>query len=151
MNVSKIIKSVSLALAGLAMVTIIYASVDNGIAQVNTAAEFDALLKGHKQVVVQFFNPTCPVCMAFKKKGIFGKAAVALPHIAFAMTSSEKGAALHHEYKIEAFPTFIFFRDGKEVGRYKGYVEAKQFIQKVTGIFSAAKLKASHEEDQEKG
>lgn len=110
------------------------------IVQANTTAEFDKLLKEHKLVVVQFFNPTCPVCMAVKRKGIFPKTAKALPHIAFAMTSSEQGANLHREYKIGAFPTFVFFRNGKEIGRYKGYVEAPQFINKVTGIFSAAEL-----------
>lgn len=103
----------------------------------DTATEFDALLKNNKEVVVQFFNPTCPVCMAFKRKGIFGKAAKALPQIKFAMTSSETGAALHQKYEIKAFPTFIFFKDGKPVGRYTGYVEAPIFIRKVRSMFEA--------------
>lgn len=104
---------------------------------VDTEPEFDKMLKENKLVVVQFFNPTCPVCMAFKRKGIFGKAAKALPHIKFAMTSSEAGAALHHKYGIKAFPTFIFFKNGQKVGEYKGYVEAKIFIKKITDILGA--------------
>lgn len=105
---------------------------------VDAQPEFDKMLKENKLVVVQFFNPTCPVCMAFKRKGIFGKAAKALPHIKFAMTSSETGAALHSKYGIKAFPTFIFFKNGQQVGEYKGYVEAKIFIKKITDILGAA-------------
>lgn len=143
MNFNKLIKGIGYTFAGLIIATFIYASTDVSIPQANTQAEFDKLLKDNKLVVVQFFNPTCPVCMAFKRKGIFAKAAKALPHITFAMTSSEQGAALHHKYKIEAFPTFLFFKDGnpEPIGRYKGYVEAPQFTKKVTGIFGAAELK----------
>ena len=140
MNMHKLFKSMAYTFAALLIATFIYASTEVSITQANTTAEFDNLLKQNKLVVVQFFNPTCPVCMAFKRKGIFAKTAKALPHIAFAMTSSEQGANLHHEYKIDVFPTFVFFKEGKEVGRYKGYVEAAQFIKKVSGIFSAAEL-----------
>jgi thiol-disulfide isomerase/thioredoxin len=141
MNLSKIFNLGGYSAAALIIATFIYASTDISIQQANSTTEFDKLLKENKLVVVQFFSPTCPVCMAFKRKGIFPKAAKALPHIAFAMTSSEQGANLHHEYKIAVFPTFVFFKDGKEVGRYKGYVETPQFIRKVSGIFSAAELK----------
>lgn len=143
MNQNRLLPLLSLGLSLLAAFSL-YADSAHGpgptIVQANTTAEFDKLLKEHKLVVVQFFNPTCPVCMAVKRKGIFPKTAKALPHIAFAMTSSEQGANLHREYKIGAFPTFVFFRNGKEIGRYKGYVEAPQFINKVSGIFSAAEL-----------
>lgn len=153
MNMPKLFKRMGYAFVGLILVTFIYASTDVSIAQVNTTPEFDNLLKENKLVVVQFFNPTCPVCMAFKRKGIFSKTAKALPHIKFAMTSSEQGAHLHHEYKIESFPTFIFFKDGKEIGRYKGYSEAKIFLNKVTDIFSNAELKEPEyaQESEEKG
>lgn len=152
---NKCIKIVSYAMAFIAVFSL-SASDQAGstptIIQANTTSEFDKLLKENKLVVVQFFNPTCPVCMAVKRKGIYPKTAKALPHIAFAMTSSEQGANLHAEYKIGAFPTFVFFRNGKEIGRYKGYVEAPQFIRKVTGIFSAAELNEPASEEQvEKG
>lgn len=154
MNLSKFFKLAGYTAAALVIATFIYASTDVSIQQANSTAEFDKLLKENKLVVVQFYNPTCPVCMAFKRKGIFAKAAKALPHIAFAMTSSEQGANLHHEYKIAVFPTFVFFRNGAKVGEYKGYVEAPQFIRKVSGTFSAAELnepEKSSETEQEKG
>ena len=153
MNLLNIFKKFGYISAGLIIVTFIYASTDVSIAQVNTTPEFDTLLKENKLAVVQFFNPTCPVCMAFKRKGIFGKTAKALPHIKFAMTSSEQGANLHHEYKIESFPTFVFFKNGKEIGRYKGYSEAKIFLNKVSGIFSTAELNEPEpaQESVEKG
>lgn len=140
MNLSKFFKLAGYTAAALVIATFIYASTDVSIQQANSTAEFDKLLKENKLVVVQFFSPTCPVCMAFKRKGIFPKAAKALPHIVFAMTSSEQGVNLHREYKIAVFPTFVFFKNGQEVGRYKGYVESPQFISKVSGIFSAAEL-----------
>jgi thioredoxin 1 len=141
MILNKIIRPTAYTAAALVIATFIYASVEVSIPQANTPAEFDKILKENKLAVVQFFSPTCGVCLAFKRKGIFQKAAKALPHITFAMTSSEQGVNLHHEYKITAFPTFVFFKNGKEVGRYKGYVETPQFINKVSGIFSAAELK----------
>lgn len=140
MNLSKFFKLCGYTATALIIATFIYASTDVSIQQANSSTEFNKLRKENKLVVVQFFSPTCPVCMAFKRKGIFQKAAKALPHIKFAMTSSEQGADLHHEYKIAVFPTFVFFKDGKEVGRYKGYVDTPQFIKKVSGIFSAAEL-----------
>lgn len=153
MNLPNVFKKIGYVCTGLILATFIYASTDVSISQVNTTPEFDTLLKENKLVVVQFYNPTCPVCMAFKRKGIFGKTAKALPHIKFAMTSSEQGANLHHEYKIESFPTFVFFKNGKEVGRYKGYSEAKIFLNKVTGIFGAAELNEteSTKESTQKG
>lgn len=145
MNLNKWSKKISYACLAL-LTTMSNAATNNGaIKQVNTTAEFDKLLKKNKLAVVQFFNPTCPVCMAFKRKGIFAKAANALPHVAFAMTSSDQGANLHNEYKedIKGFPTFIFFRNGKKVGIYTGYVEAPLFIKKVSDIFSTTELKES--------
>jgi thioredoxin 1 len=119
------------------------------IDEVATPQELDALLSNNTLAVVQFYNPTCPVCNAFKNKGIFPKMANALPHIKFAKVSSVQGEGLHHEYKIEAFPTFIFFKNGKEINRYKGYVEAPQFIKKTNAIFSNAALKQQQEVLQE--
>lgn len=149
----KIIKTTVYTAAALVIATFIYANAPTPFSYVDTAPEFDKLLKENKLVVVQFFNPTCPVCMAFKRKGIFGKTAKALPHIKFAMTSSETGASLHHEFKIQSFPTFVLFKNGKEIGRYKGYAEAPVFINKISGIFSAAELKEPEavEPEQEKG
>lgn len=143
MNMHKLFRTAGYTVAALLATTFIYANVPAPFAYVDTAPEFDKLLQENKLVVVQFFNPTCPVCMAFKRKGIFGKAAKALPQVKFAMTSSDQGAALHHKYGIGAFPTFIFFKNGQEVGRYKGYVEAKIFIGKIENIFKT--------EPQEKG
>jgi|ERR1700733_6162616 len=120
------------------------------IDEISTPQELDALLSHNNLAVVQFYNPTCPVCNAFKKKGIFPQMANALPHIKFAKISSVQGEGLHREYKIEAFPTFIFFKDGKEISRYKGYLEpAKIFINKTNAIFSNAALKKQQEFLQE--
>lgn len=128
----------NLSLALLFVITFLHANDPVPFVYADTAPEFDKLLQENKEVVVQFFSPTCPVCMAFKRKGIFGKAAKALPQIKFAMTSSETGAALHQKYEIKAFPTFIFFKDGQPVSRYTGYVEAPIFIRKVRGMFEAS-------------
>lgn len=136
MNIKRLLKSLGIGAAALVVVTFLYGQVTGPISEANTTAEFDKLLKENKQVVVEFFSPTCPVCNAFKNKGIFVQTAQALPHVKFAMTSSVQGESLHHEYNIKSFPTFIFFVDGKEIKRFEGYVDNPMFTHKVTDIFS---------------
>ena len=153
MNSKSLFKSFAVGLAGLTLASLLYAMTNNWDNRKNLLKRRYQYLhatgypfkRGTNWVVIEFYNPTCPVCNAFKNKGIYRQTAAALPHIKFGMTSSDQGAKLHREFKIEAFPTFVWFRDGKEVGRYKGYVENPMFTRKVSGIFSAAELNATQE------
>lgn len=92
--------------------------------------EINNFTKQNNKVVLQVFRPTCPVCIAFKKKGIYPKLAKNITDVGFAMIDIENFPS------VEATPTFIFYKDGHEIHRYAGYVEYPQFEQKIRGIFA---------------
>lgn len=135
MNISRFLKGFSVVFTTLVIVTFLYASTTMDIIEINDGQTFQAFIQEHPKVVVEFYNPTCPVCNAFKKKGIYPETAKALPQIKFVMTSSTIGEALHHQYNIQSFPTFVFFQDGKEVNRFSGYSDNPHFTQQVSSMF----------------
>jgi thioredoxin 1 len=155
MNIIKILRGTGIGAAALVAVTLLYAAVESPILEINTAAELDAVLSGNKLVVAEFYNPTCPVCKAFKDKHIFEDAAKALPHVKFIKISVVQGKGLHKEFNITSYPTFIYFRDKKKVlvyhmhngkeeqsDRFEGYVDNGGFIHQVSDIFSRAELES---------
>lgn len=161
-NFKRFFISAALGLAALKAVSLLYAAVDNPIVDIKNAQELDTFLKANPLAVVEFHDLNCPVCQAFKRKGIFKETAIALPHIKFAMVSVQEGLPLHKEYKIHNYPTFIFFRkekqvpftrDGKKVDRFLGYVDNPKFTQKVSEAFAEAELASKNqpEETIEKG
>lgn len=122
----------------LIVVTLIYAATENRITEIRKEGEITKFLQESPLVLIEFYSPSCPVCNAFKKKRIFPDSAAQLPHVKFAMISSDEGEALHHAHKITQFPTFIYFKDGKEIKRDVGYIENPMFAQKVSAAFGSA-------------
>jgi thioredoxin-related protein len=116
-------------------------SVDR-IAHLDTEEEVTNYLKKHKKSVIEFYNPQCPVCRAFKQKGIFPALAREMPEIGFADVNSKKEIALRKKYKIEATPTFVFFVNDNEIRRFEGYVEKVPFKNRINKIFSGQPAKA---------
>ena len=131
----KFLHSLTLGAALMIICTLIYAATETKITEINKQDALVDYLHENKLVVVEFYSPTCPVCIAFKKKGIFPAAAKKLPHIKFVIVSSQEGIDLHKKYKIEQFPTFVYFQDGKEIKRNVGYSDNPQFIRNVSSIF----------------
>jgi thiol-disulfide isomerase/thioredoxin len=136
MNLKRIVHVTGVGLSALVVVTFIYGAIESRIANIRNQKELDQYLQENKLAVIEFYNPTCPVCNAFKKAGIFQQLADALPHVGFAMVSFEDAKPLHHTFKIEAFPTFIFFSQGKELRRYEGYVGTGAFKDKINQAFT---------------
>ena len=132
---SKFLHSIGLGAALLIVCTLIYAATESKIAEINKQDALEDYLHENKLVVVEFYSPTCPVCIAFKKKGIFPAAAKKLPHVKFVVVSSQEGVDLHRKHKIEQFPTFVYFQDGAEIKRSVGYADNPQFIRNVSTIF----------------
>lgn len=157
MNIKRIVISTILGLAALKAATLIYAAIDVSIVDLNNAQQLDAFLKANPLAVIEFHDLNCPVCQAFQRKGIFKETAVALPHIKLAKVSVQEGLGLHKEYNIHNYPTFIFFkngkqieftRDGKKVDRFLGYVDNPKFTQKVSEIFAQAELNEKNKPQQ---
>lgn len=150
MKIKRIIIVTILGFATLKAVTLLYGTTENPIVDIGTSQQLDSFLKANPLAVIEFHDLNCPVCQAFQRKRIFQETATALPHIKLAKVSVQEGLNLHKEYKIHNYPTFIFFkdakqinfnRDGKIVDRFLGYVDNPNFTQKVSAIFAEAELK----------
>ncbi len=98
----------------------------NTVKTVSTIPEFQDILERNNWVVAEFFNPDCPHCQKFKHDGTFDDLAREFGTIVFVEISSADGRELHKIYHINAFPTFIFFNNGKEDKRYLGYQTKKE-------------------------
>lgn len=133
------IHSLSVGAVALAICTLIYAATDSRIVEITNKDQLESLLAKNPESIIEFYSPTCPVCNAFKKEGIFERAAQALPSVAFAVVSHEEGRKLHDAYRIEYFPTFIYFKDGKEIKRSTGYTTNPKFTQNIKDAFSTNK------------
>jgi len=154
MNMIKFARSLSIAASTLVVVTFLYAQTGGSIQEVASEKTLNDVLKEHKEVSVFFYDPTCPVCGAFKKKGIYPATAQSLPNITFVMISSKIRSSvstinepkqregekfLYQKYQVKAFPTFVFFKNGQEIHRFSGYSENPHFTQQIDGIFKNAK------------
>lgn len=151
MNIKRLLITGACAILALKAVTLLYAAPESPIVHLKNAQELDTFLKANPLAVVEFHDLNCPVCQAFKRKGIYNETALALPHIKFAMVSRQEGSGLHGEFNIQNYPTFIFFRKekkityddkGKTTDRYAGYVPNPMFTRKITDIFAQAELNA---------
>jgi thioredoxin 1 len=85
-----------------------------------TSASFNGQVLAHGATwMVEFYSPGCPYCRAmtttverlaldFRDRASVGKVNV------------DVEVALAQTYHVEAIPTFIFFRNGRELSRYVG-------------------------------
>lgn len=115
----------------------------------NTPAQLDAVTKKHKKVVLFLYDRTCPVCGAFRSKGIYPQTAAQLPDVTFATAEKVTGAQLHSKFQVKRYPTFVFFKDGKQLhnvpsfkdpkvktDRYEGYKENPMFTHMVQQVLA---------------
>jgi len=138
-KIKRILHSLGIGAGALVVGTVIYAAIENRIAHINDQTALNNYFQDNKLALVEFYDPECPVCNAFKKAKIFPHAADALPHIGFAMVSKVEGSDLHHKNRIEYFPTFIYFKDGKEFKRTVGYSDEASFIHGISAAFAQDK------------
>lgn len=82
-----------------------------------THAEFESLLKTNMYVVADFFATWCGPCKAIAPmyEG-FAKASSIPGYLAFAKVDTDKNQDTARAYNISAMPTFMFFKNGKQVG-----------------------------------
>ncbi len=149
MNIKRLLHALGIGAGALVICTLIYAAKEqDNITEINDLKTFDAFIHDHPLVLVEFYNPTCPVCMAFKKKGIFAHSAQQLPQVKYVMVSSHEGEPLHFKYGINQFPTFVYFKNGEPIPyknekgdmtyRHPGYVDEPHFTQRARAIFENA-------------
>ncbi|KAM0425360.1 hypothetical protein ACHAPT_009417 [Fusarium lateritium] len=86
------------------------------IHHINSADELQSLLKSTTYVAVDFFADWCPPCKAIAP--IFETLATkhSVPEVlAFAKVNVDHVQDVSRTYRVTAMPTFLFFKEGKQV------------------------------------
>lgn len=99
-------------------------SKENAEAKGYSKSEIDALLNTKGLVVLDFFASWCGPCL--KMMPTVDKLSQELTgSVKFIKVDADASKAVVEQYKVDEIPTFIIFKDGKQVKRSTGYLEEK--------------------------
>jgi len=90
-----------------------------------TKENFHELIK-ENVVVAEFFSDSCLPCQ------LMSKVALDMPFVSVLKVNSSKYATLGRSFRVTAFPTILFFKNGVEVDRHIGFMSA-QNIETMVG------------------
>ena len=93
-----------------------------GVTEVTEKTAFDAVV-AQGTVVVDFWAPWCKNC--HRVAPVVTKLATELTGVKFVKVNTAEAEELSVELGVEALPTFLFYKDGKVVGDFKGSDAAK--------------------------
>nr|WP_320132618.1 thioredoxin [uncultured Holophaga sp.] len=99
-----------------------------GPVQTVTSASFQALVSGDKPVLLDFWAPWCGPCrtqgpLVDQAAGLAGGRAL------FGKVNVDEQRELAKRFGVEAIPTLIVFRGGKEVQRFVGVQQPETLLQ----------------------
>ena len=90
------------------------------------------IAKSALPVLVDFYSPTCGPCLMMGPE--FAKAAETLyPDVRLAKVDTSAEGAIASRFRIQAVPTLILFRDGREIARQSGAMGAKDLVNWTRG------------------
>jgi thioredoxin-like negative regulator of GroEL len=95
--------------------------------------EFNRIISEIKGVIfVDFYTPNCKTCK--KMKPFFEYLAKEYPNISFMALDVNQAPEIANNYEIDKVPTYIAFKNGKEIDRYTGgsNEELENFISEIS-------------------
>ena len=110
-------------------------SVAAQVTTIEKETDFNAKISGKKPVVVKFFAPWCGPCKA--SGPVVKELSEDRKDIEFIEVSHEGKAdskKLFDVYKVSSFPTFIVFKDGKEIGSFAGFKQKDELAKVIDEI-----------------
>jgi len=136
-------------LAPMFLSLVFLCSVSAKVTTIEKEADFKAKIAGKKPVVCKFFAPWCGPC---KASGTVVKDLSDdrpdLEIIEVSHEGNEDSKKLFTDYSIGSFPTFVVFKDNKEVGRFSGFKQKDALAKEIDDILKnpqAAKEKSTKE------
>lgn len=106
-------------------------SKENTNAKGYSKTEIETILKENDVVVLDFFASWCGPCI--KMMPTVDKLSQELSgKVKFVKVDADASKAVIENYKVEEIPTFIIFKNGKQVKRSTGYLEEKALQKMIT-------------------
>ncbi len=95
-------------------------------------ADLQALIATGKPVVAKFHAVWCPACKTMKPIDL--KVAASNPGVTLVQVDFEKYGAVAKQYKVMGFPTYVFFKNGKQQAMHAGGMTQEAFSKRVQDL-----------------
>lgn len=83
---------------------------------ISSHGDFDALLSTTRYVVADFYADWCGPCKTIAPFFQQFASSLSIPgYLAFAKVNVDSNQSIAQKYRVAAMPTFLFFKDGKQV------------------------------------
>ena len=89
----------------------------------------EEVIQSQIPVFLEFYSDTCIPCK--RMSPILAELEVKYGAVKFVKLNVNFGADIAQEYKVMASPTFLLFREGKEINRLRGVVKEEQLVEMI--------------------
>ena len=99
------------------------------VVPVRAIAELRKITNGPHLTVVDFFAKWCGPCKMIAPQ--IDKLASSYPYVKFCKVDVDESQELVHEFRIQAMPTFVFFKQGQSIESIQGadYPRIESFVK----------------------
>lgn len=110
------------------------------------AKNFDSLLEQHQQVLVGifFWGHDCPNCEVAKKSLLTHLVDLEKIPLAWFHVNTYENFELGTRFGLHGIPTFLFFYQGKKLGKISPYPGIDPFLEALNGLVSKLDLTPKH-------